>query len=153
MGFINTTGGLRCDSCGVVVVQVVFGRLPEGTHGYTDGVRIFVDDRLTGEQLLCTLMHESIHIERGQGTRQLESEEMSVRYETARRLVPVDRLDGSCAMAARLSEGAKRLGVTKRVLMDRAATLSDEQASDAGCFECQKCPAIQMRAKLMAGVQ
>lgn len=132
------------------MVQVVFERLPDGSHGYTDGVTIFVDDRLTAEQLLCTIQHEMIHIERGQGTRQLESEEMAVRYETARRLLPLDRLAGVCKSGT-LSETAKRLGVTKRVLMDRAATLSDAQASEAGCFECQKCPAIQMRAKLMVG--
>lgn len=132
------------------MVQVVFERLPDGSHGYTDGVTIFVDDRLTGEQLLCTIQHEMIHIERGQGTRQLESEEMAVRYETARRLLPIDRLAGVCKSGT-LSETAKRLGVTKRVLMDRAATLSDAQASEAGCWDCQKCPAIQMRAKLMVG--
>jgi hypothetical protein len=130
------------------MVQVVIGRLPEGVHGYTDGERIFVDDRLTAEQLLCTLLHESIHIERGQGTKQLESEEMSVRYETARRLLPLDRLVGVCKSGP-LSQTAKLLGVTKRVLMDRAATLTDSQASEAGCWECQACPAIRMRAAMM----
>lgn len=132
------------------MVQVVIGRLPEGVHGYTDGVTVFVDDRLTAIQLLCTLQHELIHVERGQGTRQLESEEMSVRYETARRLLPLDRIAGVCK-AGTLSETAKKLGVTKRVLMDRAATLSDAQASEAGCWDCQKCPAIQMRARMLVG--
>jgi len=130
------------------MVQVVTGRLPEGVHGYTDGSTIFVDDRLTAEQLMCTMVHEMIHVERGQGTRQLESEEMSVRYETARRLLPLDRIAGVCKSGT-LSETARKLGVTKRVLMDRAATLSDSQASDAGCWDCQKCPAIQMRAAMM----
>lgn len=136
------------DSLGCVVVQVVTKRLPDGVHGYTDGTVIYVDDRLTAEQLLCTLMHESIHIERGQGTRQLEADEMAVRYETARRLLPVERIAGVCKSGT-LSETARALGVTKRVLMDRAATLTDRQASDAGCWECQKCPAIRMRAELM----
>ena len=130
------------------MVEVVIGRLPEGVHGYTDGVRIFVDDRLSAAQLLCTLVHEGIHIERGQGTRQLESEEMAVRYETARRMLPLDRIAGVCK-AGKLSEVAKKLGVTKRVLMDRAATLTDAEASDAGCWDCQKCPAIAMRARQM----
>lgn len=135
---------------GLVMVQVVTKRLPDGVHGYTDGVTIFVDDRLSAEQLLCTVQHEMIHVERGQGTRQLEADEMAVRYETARRLLPVDRIAGVCKSGT-LSETAKRLGVTKRVLMDRAATLTDQQASDAGCFECQKCPAIQARAAMMVG--
>lgn len=142
---IGPVGGLGFDSLGIVVVKVVTGRLPEGVHGYTDGVTVFVDDRLTAEQLLCTLMHESIHIERGQGTKQLESEEMAVRYETARRLLPLDRLVGVCKTGT-LSQTAKLLGVTKRVLMDRAVTLTDSQASDAGCWDCQKCPAIRLRA-------
>jgi hypothetical protein len=133
---------------GFVVVQVVTKRLPDGVHGYTDGVVIFVDDRLTAEQLLCTLVHEKIHIERGQGTRQLEADEMAVRYETARRLLPVERIAGVCKSGP-LSETARSLGVTKRVLMDRAATLTDKQASDAGCWECQACPAIRMRAERM----
>lgn len=133
---------------GLVVVQVVTKRLPDGVHGYTDGVVIYVDDRLTAEQLLCTLVHEKIHIERGHTTRQLESEEMAVRYETARRLLPLDRI-GSCNKSGKLSEIAKELGVTKRVLMDRAATLTDSQASEAGCWECQACPAIRMRAERM----
>ena len=130
---------------GLVVVEVVIGRLPAGVHGYTDGVRIFVDDRLSAAQLLCTLVHEGIHIERGQGTRQLEAVEMGVRYETARRLLPVERIAGACK-SGKLSEIAKGLGVTKRVLMDRAVTLTDQEASEAGCWDCQLCPAIKMRA-------
>jgi hypothetical protein len=127
--------------------QVVFGRLPDGVHGYTDGVKIYVDDRLNARQLLCTLQHELIHVERGHSTRQLESEEMSVRYETARRLLPVERA-GQCK-GTKLSEIAKGLGVTKRVLMDRAACATDEEATKAGCWECQLCPAIAMRARSM----
>jgi hypothetical protein len=33
--------------------------------------------------------------------------------------------------------------------MDRAATLTDRQADDVGCWECQKCPAIEMRARMI----
>jgi hypothetical protein len=122
--------------------------LPDGVHGYTDGVDIWVDDRLNAVQLLCTLQHELIHVERGQGTKQLEAVEMAVRYETARRLLPLDRIAGVCKGKS-LSGIAKELGVTKRVLMDRAATLTDREASLAGCWECQLCPAIAMRARTM----
>jgi hypothetical protein len=133
---------------GVVVVAVVVGRLPDGVHGYTDGSKIYVDDRLSAVQLICTLVHEGIHIERGHTTRQLEAVEMSVRYETAQRLLPLERI-GSCNKTGKLSEIARELGVTKRVLMDRAATLTDADASAAGCWECLQCPAIQMRAQRM----
>ena len=128
--------------------KVIITKLPEGVHGYTDGTDIYLHESLNAVQMLCALTHEAIHVERGQGTRQLESEEMAVRYETARRLLPLDRIAGVCKSGT-LSETAKALGVTKRVLMDRAATLTDSQASEAGCFECQKCPAIQMRAAMM----
>jgi Zn-dependent peptidase ImmA (M78 family) len=127
--------------------EVVVGRLPDGVHGYTDGSKIYVDDRLNARQMLCTLAHELIHVERGHTTRQLESEEMAVRYETARRMLPMERL-GTCN-GSKLSEIAKGLGVTKRVLMDRAATLTDADASKAGCWDCQRCPAIAMRAQRM----
>ena len=137
------------DRSGVLVVtSVVVKRLPDGVHGYTDGVDVFIDDRLTAVQFLCTLTHEMVHIERGQGTKQLEADEMAVRYETARRLLPLERI-GSCNKSGKLSEIAKELGVTKRVLMDRAVTLTDQEASEAGCWDCQLCPAIKMRAQRM----
>jgi hypothetical protein len=130
--------------------RVLIVPLPESVHGYTDGVDIYLNESLNAVQMLCALTHEAIHVERGHCVRQLESEEMAVRYETARRLLPLDRIAGVCKSGT-LSETAKRLGVTKRVLMDRAATLSDREASDAGCWDCQKCPAIAMRAKMMVG--
>jgi len=130
------------------LVAVVFGRLPDGVHGYTDGEQIFLDDRLTPVQAHCTLAHELVHVEWGHTSKQLEAVEMAVRYETAKRLLPLDRI-GSCNKTGPLSEIAKELGVTKRVLMDRAATLTDADASLAGCWECQKCPAIAMRAQRM----
>ena len=132
-------------------MQIFRQRLADGYAGYTDGVDIFLDDRLNAEQTLCTLLHESIHLERGHVGHQPEEVEMSVRYETARRLLPLDRIAGVCKNGKSLGELAKALCVTRQVLMDRAATLSDAQASDAGCWDCQKCPAIQMRAKLMVG--
>lgn len=147
---IDTAGGSGFGVLGCVMGQVFIVPLPEGVHGYTDGTDIYLNESLNAVQMLCALTHEAIHVERGQGTRQLESEEMSVRYETARRLLPLDRIVNVCKSGT-LSETAKKLGVTKRVLMDRAATLTDKQASDAGCWECQKCPAIQVRAQLMVG--
>ena len=131
------------------MVQVFRERLSDGYAGYTDGVNIFLDDRLNAEQTLCTLLHESIHLERGHVGHQSEAVEMAVRYETARRLLPLDRIVGICKDGKSLGGLAKSLSVTQQVLMDRAATLSDQQASDAGCWDCQKCPAIQMRAAMM----
>jgi Zn-dependent peptidase ImmA (M78 family) len=131
------------------VTKVYRERLQDGYAGYTDGFDVFLDDRLNAEQTLCTLQHELIHIERGHKGHQTEDVEMGVRYETARRLLPLDRIVGVCKANKPLRVLAVELGVTRQVLMDRAATLSDQQASDAGCWDCQKCPAIQMRAAMM----
>jgi hypothetical protein len=128
------------------VTKVYRERLQDGYAGYTDGKDVFLDDRLSGEQMLCTLQHELIHLERGHKGHQSEDVEMGVRYETARRLLPLDRIVGVCKFGKSLGGVALELGVTRQVLMDRAATLSDQQASDAGCWECLKCPAIQARA-------
>jgi hypothetical protein len=92
-------------------------------------------------QLKCAIEHELEHIRRGQGVSQPEAEEMSVRYTVARRLLP-DM--GGCNRSS-LAAAARGLGVTRQVLMDRAATLTDQQASEAGCLECRLCPVIAAR--------
>lgn len=68
--------------------------------------------------------------------------EMAVRYETARRLLP--DMSAGCA-AESLAISARNLGVTRRVLMDRSATLTDAEISRAGCESCQLCPALKYR--------
>jgi hypothetical protein len=126
-------------------VQVHSVRMDDGYAGRTDGKDIWVDDRLNGIQLMCTLLHELIHIEWGHTGHQPESVEMAVRYEAARRLLPLDRIVGVCKEDKPLGVIARELGVTKQILMDRAATLSDSEASDAGCFACRKCPSMAAR--------
>lgn len=128
------------------MVTVNFVRLEGGYAGLTDGDTIWLDCRLNAEQLLCTLLHELIHVERGHAGHQREEVEMEVRYETARRLLPLDRLVGAHTEGATLAGVARELGVTRQVLMDRAATLSDAEATSVGCWSCLKCPAIAARA-------
>lgn len=111
----------------------------------TDGKQVWVDERLNGIQLMCTLLHELIHIEWGHTGHQPEQVEMLVRYETARRLLPLDRIVGVCKDDKTLGVLAAELGVTKQVLMDRAALLTDDEAKDAGCFSCRKCPTMAAR--------
>jgi len=123
-------------------VAIVYSvRMPDGMAARTDGVDIWVDDRLNDIQLKCAVQHELIHVERGHGTKQTEAVEFSVRYETARRLLPTM---GEC-QGATLAAVARGLGVTRQVLMDRAATLTDAQAEAAGCLSCRLCPVIQAR--------
>jgi hypothetical protein len=44
-----------------------------------------------------------------------------------------------------LAQKARNLGVTRQVLMDRAATLSDAEAELVGCLDCRLCPVIAAR--------
>lgn len=131
-----------------VVVQVVHTRMGDGFVGRTDGETIYVDDRLGAVQLMCTLMHELIHVEWGHTSHQEEDVEMAVRYEAARRLLPLDRIVGVCKENKPLGAIAKDLGVTKRILTDRAATLSDNEMLSAGCLACRKCPAVAARLRV-----
>lgn len=130
------------DSLVALVYRV---RMPDGVPARTDGVDIWVDDRLDEIGVNCAVAHEMVHIEYGHSTLQSEAVEMAVRYETAKRLLPLDKIVGVCKNGKNLGSIARELGVTKQVLMDRAATLTDEQARVAGCMACHLCPAIQAR--------
>ena len=131
------------------MTKVFRERMQAGYAGYTDGKDVYLDDRLSAEQTLCTLLHELVHLEWGHEGHQPEDVEMQVRYEVARRLLPLDRVVGACKTGS-LAGIAKHLGVTRQVVMDRAATLSDREASEAGCWDCQLCPAIRYRAARIA---
>jgi hypothetical protein len=120
-------------------------RMPDGVPARTDGVDIYVDYRLDEIQTRCAVEHELVHIEYGHSTLQSEAVEMAVRYETAKRLLPLDKIVGVCKNGKNLGTIARELGVTKQVLMDRAATLTDDQAKIAGCLSCNLCPVIQAR--------
>lgn len=120
-------------------------RMPDGVPERTDGVDIWIDDRLDPIQEKCAIEHALVHIEYGHSTLQSEAVEMAVRYETAKRLLPLDKVVGVCKNGKNLGVIARELGVTKQVLMDRAATLTDDQAKIAGCLSCNLCPVIQAR--------
>jgi len=132
---------------GVLRLFVYKVRMPDGIAARTDGVDIWVDDRLNEVQERCAIAHEQIHIERGHSTIQTEAVELSVRYETARRLLPESNLaeDGPRCKGSTLAQVARGLGVTRQVLMDRAATLTDAQAEAVGCLTCRLCPIVEAR--------
>lgn len=133
---------------GGFIVKVTRVRMDDGYAGRTDGVDIWVDDRLNAIQLMCTLLHEIIHIEWGHTGHQPEAVEMAVRYEAARRLLPLDRIAGICKEDKSLGVIARELGVTKQILMDRAVTLTDNEMLSAGCLACQKCPAVAAKLRV-----
>lgn len=124
-------------------MRIIRRRLPDGTHGLTDGHEIHIDDRLNAVQTYCTIQHELVHAELGHRTHQPEAVEMEVRYETARRCLPVEAMAGLCRGDVEVT--ARALGVTSRVLMDRAATLTDAEAERIGCPSCRACPAMKHR--------
>jgi Zn-dependent peptidase ImmA (M78 family) len=134
---------------GVLALSLVFRvRMADGVAARTDGVDIWVDDRLNEIQERCAIEHELEHIARGHSTVQPEAIEMSVRYAVAKRLLPYDhRTDGVVCNPdlKSLAAVAKDLGVTRQVLMDRAVTATDEEARVNGCLSCFKCPAIAAR--------
>ena len=136
------------------MVQIHVVRMSDGVAARTDGVDIWVDDRLNAIQEKCAIAHEEIHIERGHSTVQVEAVEMAVRYETARRLLPDENLrpGGPRCTGPTLAARARNLGVTRQVLMDRAATLTDAQAEAVGCLSCRLCPIVDARhpAKMLA---
>ena len=118
-------------------------RMPDGVAARTDGKDIWIDDRLNPIQEKCAIEHELEHVRQGHSTVQVEAVEMQVRYTVARRLLP-DSGIGSCT-GSTLAQVARGLGVTRQVLMDRAATLTDEETVRAGCLSCRLCPIIDAR--------
>lgn len=130
--------------------------MTDGVAARTDGVDIWVDDRLNEVQLKCAIEHEMEHIRRGHGSEQPEAEEMSVRYAVSRILLPEENLDdgGPRCQGSTLAQVARNLGVTRQVLMDRAVTLTDAQAEQVGCLTCRLCPIVEARypARQLVGV-
>lgn len=124
------------------MVEIIRVRMPDGVAAKTDGVNIFLDDRLNDIQEKCAIEHELIHIERGHSIQQVEAVELSVRYEAAVRLIPDPSVP---CVGSNLAARARNLGVTRQVLMDRAATMNDAEAVAGGCVECLMCPSMEAR--------
>lgn len=95
--------------------------------GYTDGVTIWLDSRLTATEARCSLTHELIHLSRGHTHHQPPAVEAQVRAETARLLVPWEAITGHAASQLHAWHIAQELGVTERVLADRLRYASAEE--------------------------
>ena len=95
------------------------------------GVTLFAERKvslrrgLTQVQRRCTILHECLHVERGPVLNgMLEAEELRVRRETARLLMPDIRVVGdSLAWAQSNEEAAHELWVTPDCLADRLGAL------------------------------
>ena len=106
-------------------IEVHWTDQPPGRIAATDGrSRIFMDTRLLQVQRRCAATHELIHIERGHTGGCSPGEEMSVRTETAHRLISTERLMDVMKWTESWEEAADELWVTVDVFMDRLASLS-----------------------------
>ena len=129
------------------MVQIFKVKLPDGVASCTDGTDIWLDERLNEVQERCAVAHELEHIARGHSRAQPEAVEMEVRYATALKLLPPGT-PALCKGAKSLAAAARALGVTRQVLMDRAALATHEEVVEAGCASCRLCPVIAARYAL-----
>ncbi|WP_430888199.1 ImmA/IrrE family metallo-endopeptidase [Kocuria rosea] len=99
------------------------------THAaVTDGhSTIWIDDRLSDTERRCALMHELVHLEHGHAGHQPETVERAVRAETARLLIPSDRLWAHRHWHDTMHALAEELGVTTSVLRDRLENAGPEE--------------------------
>jgi len=95
-----------------------------GVKGLTDfedqTISLRID--LTWEERRCTILHETLHAERGPALDSFEErEELRVRKETARLLLPDVRVIGEALAwsGCRVREAAEELGVDTDTLWDR----------------------------------
>lgn len=94
----------------------------------TDGQStIWLDERLTKVEARCALMHEIVHIAYGHAGHQPPMIERKVRAETARRLIPFERLLTVRHWQGDLHGLAEDLGVTDAVLHDRLRLATVEE--------------------------
>lgn len=103
--------------------------LPGTKHAATDGRNIiWIRKGLTQAQRRCALQHELVHLEHRHTTCQSARVELSVRRETAQRLITTSAFFDTGRWARSLTEWAEELWVTVPVLLDRVTHLSpDEQ--------------------------
>lgn len=121
-------------------IELVWADLPDGTRGAAtrqgERVEIILDVALDRRQRRATLAHELVHLERGvmgpvATPATMELEEERVRRETARRLVPLDRL-ARCPMV-RSGEGVTAGQVAECWdVPEEVATCALRLLSDAG---------------------
>lgn len=95
--------------------------------GFTDGHRVWLDERLTAVEARCALTHELVHISRGHDRHQPTAVEDLVRAETARLLVPWEAIAAHTGSQLNSWHLAQELGVTENVLADRLQYASAEE--------------------------
>lgn len=119
-------------------IHVSFVRMPDGTPGRTDGLRIiWLDNRLQQVERRCAVTHELVHLERGHDGCQAPRIEHQVCVETARRLILIDELCRHAAWARGIHELADELWVTPEVVTYRLQSLTTEETAQLALIEHQ----------------
>ncbi|WP_146007697.1 hypothetical protein [Brachybacterium sp. UMB0905] len=80
-------------------------------------------DRLLQAERRCAIMHEMVHLERGDTGECTPATEAAIDREVARRLVPLAALQDALAWSDDLHEVADELWVTPRIVEARIASL------------------------------
>ncbi len=105
-------------------VRVEFARL-DGRCGETNGRDLIrLDKRLLQVERRCTLAHELVHLEAGEGRPCSASREREVNQIAAARLVPFEALVKAARWARSPLELAEELWVTPLMLEARCETLT-----------------------------
>lgn len=105
-------------------IDLVWGGLPTGWRGATDGRTIWLADGLTQRERRCTLAHEIAHISLGLLGRQSASSEGHVRVETARMMLPDIEAIAAALSDQPIEQAALDLWVTDDLLADRLSGFS-----------------------------
>ncbi|HCS2945774.1 TPA: ImmA/IrrE family metallo-endopeptidase [Shigella flexneri] len=100
--------------------------LPDDVLAETDGHKtIWMDPRQYQVQRRCSLMHELVHIERGDTDGCSDRGERDVEQEAARRLIPMTLLLDQLQWTGDFEELADGIGVDVPMLMARLDGLSE----------------------------
>nr|WP_084813969.1 MULTISPECIES: ImmA/IrrE family metallo-endopeptidase [Dermabacter] len=105
-------------------MRVEFTRL-EGRCGETNGRDLIrLDKRLLQVERRCTLAHELVHLEAGEGRACTASREREVNRVAAARLISLEALVAASRWARDPAELAEELWVTRSMLEARCETLT-----------------------------
>lgn len=106
-------------------IDLVWGGLPAGWRGATDGRTIWIAEGLTQRERRCTLAHELAHIDLNLVSDVTWASEQRVRDVTARRLLPdIDAVASALAGGVDMATASEDLWVTEDILTDRLTTLA-----------------------------
>lgn len=100
-------------------VDLHYAELPAGTWGLSDGRTIWLDEGLSQAERRCTLMHELVHMERGERSCQDDATETHVHVLVARRLIPLALLLSAIVWARDVLELADELWVDVETVQAR----------------------------------